>query len=80
MKRAPASDSQMHLAYPWTGELLRVTFVYRNVWLDLTWSWLLSSNWFADVSRQAIDVVPDESRMMLAGIPIASGKPPARLG
>jgi hypothetical protein len=57
----------MHLAYPWTDELLGMAFVYRNVWLDLTWSWLLSPNRFTEVIRQAIDVLPDESRMMLGG-------------
>jgi len=27
---------QMHLAYPWSGELLGMAFVYRNIWIDLT--------------------------------------------
>ncbi len=57
----------MHLAYPWTDELLGMAFAYRNVWLDLTWSWLLSPNRFREVMPQAIDVLSDESRMMLGG-------------
>ena len=57
----------MHLAYPWTDELLGMAFAYHNVWLDLTWSWLLSPNRFREVIPQAIDVLPDESRMMLGG-------------
>ncbi len=26
----------MHLAYPWSRDLLGMAFVFRNVWLDLT--------------------------------------------
>ncbi|HTO21755.1 MAG TPA: amidohydrolase family protein [Spirochaetia bacterium] len=57
----------MHLAWPWSDELLGMAFVYRNVWLDLTWSWLLSPSRFLASFRQAIDSLPDESRMMLGG-------------
>ena len=57
----------MHLAYPWTEELLGMAFVYRNIWIDLTWSWLLSPSRFVGSLREAIDVLPDESRMMLGG-------------
>ncbi len=57
----------MHLAYPWSGELLGMAFVYRNVWIDLTWSWLLSPTRFRRDFQEAVDVLPDESRMMLGG-------------
>lgn len=57
----------MHLAYPWTGELLGMAFVYRNIWIDLTWSWLLSPTRFGHTFQEAVDVLPDESRMMLGG-------------
>jgi uncharacterized protein len=57
----------MHLAYPWSDELLGMAFVYRNIWIDLTWSWLLSPSRFRVAFREAIDVLPDESRMMLGG-------------
>jgi len=57
----------MHLAWPWSGELLGLAFVYRNVWLDLTWSWLLSPTRFRLAFREAVEVLPDESRMMLGG-------------
>ena len=57
----------MHLAYPWSDELLGMAFVYRNIWIDLTWSWLLSPSRFRVAFRQAVDVLPDESRMMLGG-------------
>ena len=36
----------MHLAYPWSRDLLGMAFVYRNVWLDVTWSLLLSPSHF----------------------------------
>jgi uncharacterized protein len=57
----------MHLAWPWSEELLGMAFVYRNIWIDLTWSWLLSPSRFVGSLCQAIDVLPDESRMMLGG-------------
>jgi uncharacterized protein len=57
----------MHLAWPWTGELLGMAFVYRNIWLDLTWSWILSPSRFVGAFKEAVDVLPDESRMMLGG-------------
>jgi hypothetical protein len=57
----------MHLGYPWTGELLGMAVVYRNIWIDLTWSWLLSPTRFAHSLHEAIEILPDESRMMLGG-------------
>jgi hypothetical protein len=57
----------MHLGYPWTGELLGMAMVYRNIWIDLTWSWLLSPAHFLRSLREAIEVLPDEHRMMLGG-------------
>jgi hypothetical protein len=57
----------MHLAYPWSRDLLGMAFVYRNIWLDLTWSWLISPSHFKLALHEAIEVMPDESRMMLGG-------------
>jgi len=57
----------MHLAFPWSRELLGLAFVYRNVWLDLTWSALLSPSFFRQSLHEAIEVLPDESRMMIGG-------------
>lgn len=57
----------MHLGYPWCSELLGLAFIYRNVWIDLTWSWLISPTRFKRVLREAIEVLPDESRLMLGG-------------
>ena len=57
----------MHLAYPWSSELLGMAFVYRNVWIDLTWSFLLSPTHFTRAFHEAIEILPDESRMMLGG-------------
>src|SRR5205814_3119605 len=36
----------MHLGYPWSRDLLGMAFAYRNIWLDLTWSFLLSPSHF----------------------------------
>ena len=57
----------MHLAFPWSRELLGLAFVYRNIWLDLTWSALLSPTYFKQALHEAIEVLPDESRMMIGG-------------
>jgi hypothetical protein len=57
----------MHLAFPWSRDLLGLAFVYRNVWLDLTWSGLLSPSYFKQTLHEAIEVLPDESRMMFGG-------------
>ena len=57
----------MHLAYPWSSELLAMAFAYRNIWIDLSWSFLLSPSHFERAFAEAIEVLPDESRMMLGG-------------
>lgn len=57
----------MHLAYPWSRDLLGMAFVYRNIWLDLTWAALLSPSHFKLALHEAIEVLPDDSRMMFGG-------------
>jgi len=57
----------MHLAYPWSRDLLGLAIVYRNIWLDLTWAPLLSPSHFKLALLEAIEILPDESRMMLGG-------------
>ena len=57
----------MHLAYPWSRDLLGMAFVYRNIWIDLTWSLLLSPSHFKLALHEAIEILPDESRMMIGG-------------
>lgn len=57
----------MHLAYPWSTDLLAMAFVYRNIWIDLTWSFLLSPTHFKRALHEAIEILPDETRMMMGG-------------
>lgn len=57
----------MHLAYPWSQDLFGLAFVYRNVWLDLTWSFLLSPSRFVRDLHEAIEITPDMSRLMFGG-------------
>jgi hypothetical protein len=57
----------MHLAYPWSRDLLGMAFVYRNIWLDLTWAALISPSHFKLALHEAIEVLPDESRLMIGG-------------
>ena len=57
----------MHLAFPWSRDLLGMAFIYRNIWLDLSWSALLSPTYFRQTLHEAIEVLPDETRMMIGG-------------
>lgn len=57
----------MHLAYPWSADLFALAFGYRNVWLDLTWAPLLSPSHFQRALHEAIEILPDESRLMIGG-------------
>jgi uncharacterized protein len=57
----------MHLAYPWSRDLFGMAFVYRNIWLDLTWSFMLSPSHFKLALHEALEILPDESRLMLGG-------------
>ncbi|WP_413992376.1 amidohydrolase family protein [Labrys okinawensis] len=57
----------MHFAYPWSRDLLGLAFVYRNVWLDVCWAPLLSPSHFKLALHEAIEVLPDETRIMLGG-------------
>jgi hypothetical protein len=57
----------MHLAYPWARDLLGMALIYRNVWIDLCWAPLLSPTLFKQSLHEAIEVLPDESRMMIGG-------------
>jgi hypothetical protein len=44
-----------------------MAFVYRNIWIDLTWSWILSPTRFTSAFAEAIEVLTDDSRMMIGG-------------
>ncbi|NQT15641.1 MAG: amidohydrolase family protein [Planctomycetes bacterium] len=57
----------MHLAFPWGRDLLGMAFAYRNIWIDLTWSALLSPSYFKQTLHEAIEVLGDESRLMFGG-------------
>ena len=57
----------MHLAYPWARDLLGMALIYRNVWIDLCWAPLLSPTLFKQSLHEAIEVLPDELRMMIGG-------------
>jgi hypothetical protein len=57
----------MHLAYPWSRDLLGMAFVYRNIWLDLTWSFMLSPSHFKLALHEAIEILCDETRLMIGG-------------
>ena len=57
----------MHLAYPWSRDLFGMALVYCNIWLDLTWSFMLSPSHFKLALHEAIEILPDESRLMFGG-------------
>jgi hypothetical protein len=57
----------MHFAYPWSRDLIGMAASYRNIWLDLTWAQLISPSHFKLALHEAIEALPDESRMMIGG-------------
>jgi predicted TIM-barrel fold metal-dependent hydrolase len=57
----------MHLAYPWSRDLIGMAASYHNVWLDLTWAQLISPSHFKLALHEAIEALPDESRLMIGG-------------
>ena len=57
----------MHLAYPWSRDLIGMAIAYRNIWLDLTWAQLISPSHFKLALHEAIEALYDESRLMIGG-------------
>jgi hypothetical protein len=57
----------MHFAYPWSRDLIAMAASYRNIWLDLTWAQLISPTHFKLSLHEAIEALPDETRMMIGG-------------
>ncbi len=44
----------MHIAYPYSGEVLALAKHYRNVWVDLCWAWSIDPFSSADFVRRFI--------------------------
>lgn len=57
----------MHFGFPWSRELLGMAFVYRNIWLDLSWAPLLGPAHFCASLREGIEILPDRNRIMTGG-------------
>lgn len=48
----------MHMAYPYSDEVLAIAKHFSNVWLDMCWGWALNPYHAADFVRRAIHSVP----------------------
>ena len=48
----------MHIAYPYSGEVLALAKHYRNVWVDLCWAWSIDPFSSADFVRRFIHTAP----------------------
>jgi predicted TIM-barrel fold metal-dependent hydrolase len=57
----------MHLAYPYSGELIALAKHYPNVYIDMCWSWSIDPYSSCDALRRAIHAVPDNKVFAFGG-------------
>jgi predicted TIM-barrel fold metal-dependent hydrolase len=57
----------MHLAYPYSGELIALAKHYPNVYIDLCWSWSIDPYSACDALRRAIHAVPSHKIFAFGG-------------
>jgi hypothetical protein len=57
----------MHLAYPYSGELIALAKHYPNVYIDMCWSWSIDPYSSCDALRRAIHAVPDTKVFAFGG-------------
>ena len=48
----------MHIAYPYTDELVALAKHYPNIWVDLCWAWSIDPYTSADFLRRFLHAVP----------------------
>ena len=48
----------MHIAYPYSGELIALAKHYRNVWIDFCWAWSIDPWSSRDALRRCVHAVP----------------------
>ncbi len=57
----------MHIAYPYSGELIALVKHYRNVWADLCWAWSIDPFSSADFVRRFIHAAPANKLFAFGG-------------
>ncbi len=57
----------MHIAYPYSGEVLALAKHYRNVWVDLCWAWSIDPFSSADFVRRFIHTAPANKLFAFGG-------------
>jgi len=57
----------MHIAYPYSDELVAIAKHYPNVWVDLCWAWSIDPRASADFVRRMIHAVPSNKLFAFGG-------------
>jgi hypothetical protein len=57
----------MHIAYPYSDELLAIAKHYANAYVDLCWAWSIAPYEAAEFVRRLIHVVPSHKLMGFGG-------------
>jgi len=62
-----AHKELMHIAYPYSDELVALTKHYRNVWADLCWAWSIAPYTAADFVRRFLHAAPASKLFAFGG-------------
>lgn len=57
----------MHIAYPYSDELIALTKHYKNVWADLCWAWSINPYASGDFVRRFIHAAPINKLFVFGG-------------
>ena len=57
----------MHIAYPYTDELVALAKHYRNIWVDLCWAWSIDPYSSRDFLRRCLHAVPSNKLFAFGG-------------
>ena len=57
----------MHIAYPYSDELVALAKHYRNIWVDLCWAWSIDPYSSRDFLRRFLHAVPSNKLFAFGG-------------
>ena len=57
----------MHIAYPYSDELVALAKHYRNIWVDFCWAWSIDAYSARDFLRRCIHAVPSNKLFAFGG-------------
>ena len=57
----------MHIAYPYSDELIALAKHYRNIWVDLCWAWSIDPYSSRDFLRRFLHAVPSNKLFAFGG-------------